>query len=278
MAYPDELNLTQLATLKNQQLDPPPIGAITSIAVTNGGSGYTSLPAVVISAPTPPLGSPGTQAVATAVISGGAVVGVNVTTPGQGYTAPTIGFSGGGGTGAVATANVGSDTALSRLISAASAVIIGALNIPTVFDPGTNMTERRNGNGGDRMVTKVSPIISITSLTIDGVAIPASDGTSAGYLFDDHLVYLIGYTFTRGIQNVTLVYRAGVVAGSVTQLALEQACLVTCALWWKRRAHIDQASMSTPSGLGSINFTQKDLPPEAWTVINDLKRVVPVTP
>lgn len=77
------------------------------IHVTNGGSGYTSVPTVTFT------GGAGSGAAATAIVFRGAVVGVIVTTEGSGYTsAPTIGFSGGGGTGAAATASIQNATAL----------------------------------------------------------------------------------------------------------------------------------------------------------------------
>ncbi len=54
-------------------------GGVTSITLTNGGTGYTSAPNVLI------LGGSGTGATATATISGGAVTGFTVTAPGTGY-------------------------------------------------------------------------------------------------------------------------------------------------------------------------------------------------
>ncbi|AWY43858.1 phage tail protein [Pseudomonas putida] len=53
-------------------------------------------------------GGGGTGATATAVVSGGEVTGFNITNAGSGYTsAPTIAMTGGGGTGASATAVLG---------------------------------------------------------------------------------------------------------------------------------------------------------------------------
>lgn len=85
------------------------VGGVTTVAVGNGGSGYTSAPAVAFT------GGAGTGAQATAVLGTGAdagkVVAVQVTSAGSGYTtAPTIAFTGGAGTGATATASFG-DTA-----------------------------------------------------------------------------------------------------------------------------------------------------------------------
>lgn len=79
---------------------------VVSIAVTAGGSGYTSAPTVAI---TPTVGdATGSGATAEAVVEDGVVTAVRVTDPGKAYSlTPTVAFSGGGGTGATATANVG---------------------------------------------------------------------------------------------------------------------------------------------------------------------------
>lgn len=54
-------------------------------------------------------GGGGTGAAATAVLTSGVVTGITVTNAGSGYTsAPTVAFSGGAGSGASATATVGS--------------------------------------------------------------------------------------------------------------------------------------------------------------------------
>ena len=59
---------------------------VSSIKVTNGGSGYRN-PVVTISAPA----AGGTQAIATATVTRGVVTAITVTNPGSGYTAaPTI--------------------------------------------------------------------------------------------------------------------------------------------------------------------------------------------
>lgn len=88
----------------------PISGSVIDATITNGGSGYTSSPTVTITNPDFPSGSGpspgGAQATATAIVSGGAVILVNITFGGYGYFEPIITFSGGGGTGAAATANL----------------------------------------------------------------------------------------------------------------------------------------------------------------------------
>lgn len=92
---------------------------VKNITVTNGGSGYTSVPTVTIT------GGGGIGATATAIISGGKITGINVNSPGgmipgapgtltltgPYYTsAPTVIITGGGGTGATATATITTST------------------------------------------------------------------------------------------------------------------------------------------------------------------------
>lgn len=74
---------------------------IVSVAVTNGGTGYTTAPTVAIT------GTGGSGATATATVVNGAVTAVTITNAGEGYETATVALSGGGGTGATATANIG---------------------------------------------------------------------------------------------------------------------------------------------------------------------------
>jgi hypothetical protein len=80
-------------------------GNIIAIVMTSNGSGYTSAPTVVI---TDANGTGlGATATATYTVSGGFYnITVTVLTQGAGYIRPIISFSGGGGTGATAVAQV----------------------------------------------------------------------------------------------------------------------------------------------------------------------------
>jgi len=95
---------------------------LEKIDVTNGGSGYTSPPTVLVEAPTGPSGA---TAFASAEVKDGKVTEITVLSNGSQYTQnPTITLSGGGGTGAAVTTGiqpiyygVESSTALSSGIS-----------------------------------------------------------------------------------------------------------------------------------------------------------------
>jgi hypothetical protein len=107
-------------------------GYVTGLKITAPGTGYTSEPTILIgqvtpggtsggainqiiilnggsnytSAPTVSFtGGGGSGATATAILTAGIITSFNITNPGSGYTGnPTVGFTGGGGAGAVALA------------------------------------------------------------------------------------------------------------------------------------------------------------------------------
>jgi hypothetical protein len=262
----DESNLTTLAALK-AWLDPPPLGAISSVEVTAGGAGYTSATASIV-------GTPGSGAVLSVTIVAGVITAISVTSGGKEYLSPNVVIVG-DGAGATATAHVGADVALTQLINDASNVISDQLSLVIAAD--TSFTETYNGSGKGCMTLRQYPATSVTSVSIGGVALAASANQSAGYLLDasSNTLHFIGGVFPRDVQNVTVTYKAGIPANDRRLGSIERACIHTCALWWKRRPHIDQTSMATTSGLGSISFKQADLPDEAWTIIRQLQRVAP---
>ena len=74
---------------------------VKTIAVINGGSGYTSAPTVTVTS------TSGTGTIATANVTNKIITSVTISYVGSGYTtAPTVSFTGGGGTGATATATL----------------------------------------------------------------------------------------------------------------------------------------------------------------------------
>jgi hypothetical protein len=75
-------------------------GAVYTIKVTNGGSGYTSAPTVEVS-------GDGSSLAATATVVGGVVTEIEVTNEGSGYNQCSITLTGGGGAGAEAYAVLG---------------------------------------------------------------------------------------------------------------------------------------------------------------------------
>ena len=89
-----KVSIADLVTYSNQ--------TVASITVDTAGTGYSTAPTVTIGAPDR---ADGVQAVATATTDGDTITGITVTNGGFGYnSAPTVTISGGGGSGATATA------------------------------------------------------------------------------------------------------------------------------------------------------------------------------
>ncbi len=113
---------------------------------------------------------------------------------------------------------------------------------------------------------------AIFSLTIDGIAIPASSPAplGAGYLFDDSSIYLVGHVFRRGQQNVTVAYTAGYEA---TPPEIEQACIELVGLKYKERDRIGQVSKNLAGEV--VAFSQKDMPASVQTLLDQYRNQVP---
>lgn len=93
---------------------------LDSITLTNQGTGYTSAPTVTITVTGIVTNWP---ASVTSLVGTGAITSLTLTSPGSGYgvTAPTVGFTGGGGSGATATAQlIGSPISTVITITSAS--------------------------------------------------------------------------------------------------------------------------------------------------------------
>jgi hypothetical protein len=88
----------------------PISGSIISYTVTDGGSGYSNSPTITITAPDFPSGTlpfpNGSQATATAIVSGGVIQSILSQYGGYGYFQPLVTITDTSGTGATATATV----------------------------------------------------------------------------------------------------------------------------------------------------------------------------
>ena len=118
-------------------------GNIDSIAVTNGGSGYSSsdLPTVLIH-------GDGVGATATAVVTGDEITDINITNQGYGYSFAYIEFvDNGTGTGAAATATLGSVPVSLIQESIEAAAVPGTVDRIAVDNAGDNYSV------GDVLVT-----------------------------------------------------------------------------------------------------------------------------
>jgi uncharacterized phiE125 gp8 family phage protein len=135
------------------------------------------------------------------------------------------------------------DALLTRLVTAASDFITRATG--RVWVP-TDFTETQSGSGGSVIFPNQYPVISVSSVTIDGAAIPArAEVTGSGWVLDGDVIRLIGYTVTPGVANVAIVYRAGLAS---VPTDVEQAVIELAAYRYKVKDRMSIASKSLPAG------------------------------
>ena len=147
-------------------------GTVTSFTITNGGSGYTTAPAVTLNN----TGTGGSGASATAVIAG-RVVAVNLTAgtlhTNRGYSsAPLVGFTGGGGSGAAAIAN---------MTGSVTRVVITAGGVYPRTGAGSTVTVTFSGGGGSGATGTVTTAnINGTTKRVTGVTITNAGSAYTG--------------------------------------------------------------------------------------------------
>lgn len=132
----------------------------------------------------------------------------------------------------------GFQTEAENLINRTSTVILRWLGRGTIIR--ASATQVYNGDGSDELVLRDWPVTGINSLTVDGETIPAKTGwDNTGYYTDEgddySILYLDGYAFSPGRQNVTISASWGYTTGAVQYLELEEACLLLCSYYYSRR-------------------------------------------
>lgn len=168
------------------------------------------------------------------------------------------------------------DALINALIPQASAQIENYCN--RTFAQ-ASYSETRNGNNASSMFLRQVPIVSVASLSVDGVAIAASpDPQTFGYVFDEDTIYIRGCRsgaptrFERGVQNVAISYSAGF---SAIPADVAQACIELIA--WKRakRNRIDKRS-ETLGQQQTQAYDLSDMPASVKSVINSYR--IPMVP
>ncbi len=143
-------------------------GEVDSVTITAGGSGYTSAPTVVIQ------GDGDGLAAGTATIASGAVTGVTITASGSGYSFAFISFTGGGGSNATGTVNLGDADSLPALQSAVEgAAVNGTLDRVIVTNAGQDyaasdvqVTVEGDGSGAEASAYVNSATGALTSIRV----------------------------------------------------------------------------------------------------------------
>ena len=154
-------------------------GSVTFIKVTNGGSGYTTATVTITGA--------GTGAAASAWISGGKIIGIQMSAFGSGYEAGTTVTITGNGTGAVATAQVGLPSWQGKELT------IDCLSAVTFAASGSSPTQS-NWTG--------APITVPAGASIDWIGMGSSGWRAARFTQSD-------YVSPNGDGSVTLKTQSG---------------------------------------------------------------------
>jgi hypothetical protein len=107
------------------------------------------------------------------------------------------------------------DVLLGRMISAASRFVLTYLSRDIAA---TDYTVTVNGDDTQKIFPYQYPIIGVSALSINGTAQqPATmPPTRSGYAWDKESIFIYGFGFTRGFQNITYTYSAGFQAAETT--------------------------------------------------------------
>ena len=175
--------------------------------------------------------------------------------------------------------NTADDALFTRLVTAASsaAQLYMGRNIPSA-----SYVEAYNGNSRQALLLRQSPIVSITSVTVDNTTIPqATAQPGAGWRFDTMFLYLDGYgfnrsdgggtsSFNRGIQNVVVTYTAGY---ATVPFDIAQATIEMAGYLYKSKDRIGEASKLVA---GQTIAYIRDINPNTLRTLDQYKRTVGV--
>lgn len=160
------------------------------------------------------------------------------------------------------------DALLESLISAASSFIQGILGREF---KAADYTQTENGTGAGHMVAFAFPVISVTSVKIDGRDIPpAANQVSAGFIADEFAFHLRGFRFTKGVQNVEIKYRAGY---ETIPESIDNCCCELVAKKYKYRDRIGHLSKILQGE--TITYEKSDLTEEMKSILRNFAKVVP---
>ena len=161
------------------------------------------------------------------------------------------------------------DAVLSTLISAESAFIQSYLDRVLQISP---YTDQFSGTGRNRHHLYNYPCTAVTSVTVNGTAIPLTTSpTVAGYMMiDDSVVLIGGYQYSRGDWNCIISYTAGI----ATPLDIAHACIELVAMRYRER---DRIAISSKGLAGeTTSYVTKSMPDHVKDILKPYKKVIPI--
>jgi len=141
-------------------------------------------------------------------------------------------------------ATAGADTTYDDLLTRLITAVSDQMTVELGFSPKqSTVTELRNGHGQKAMTLNRFPVISVTSVKVDGNTIPARPAVgSAGWVLSSGgVLQLDGYRFDEGVLNVELGYQAGY---ATVPSDIEQAVIKMVLLQFQDRKRIGVSSTS----------------------------------
>ncbi len=169
----------------------------------------------------------------------------------------------------IKTEDTTSDALLALLVTAASDFIQNILNRTFAA---ADYVQRTNGNGVEVMLAADYPILTVASVSINGVGIPAAaNDTAVGYVFGEDAIYLRGFKFSKGVKNVVLSYRAGY---NATPPTVADCCATLVSKKFKYLDRIGHVSKILAGE--TVTYEKSDLTDELKSVLRNYAKVVPI--
>ena len=207
------------------------IGSVGQIGIVQGGTGYTSAPAVIISAPN---SANGVQATAVATITANVVSSITITEAGTGYTSsPTVTFNGGGGSGANAVSGITTFATgtVSVLVTAGGTGYTNASNLTVTIAGGGGANAAAQGIVSGGIVTQVvmtnvgSGYTNSSNITVTIAGGGGTNATAKAIINTEPVVGIQSFSGRVWIANGRTVTYSG--AGSYSDFTSVSAGTVT---------------------------------------------------
>lgn len=155
---------------------------------------------------------------------------------------------------------------------------------PDTLTAVTTFTDTVSGNGSRRLFLNNFPIVSVTSVVVNGRTIPQSTAYGvAGWFIEDNKTSIAirdgsgsfssfcgsSYSFAPGIGNVSVSYTAGY---EETPSDLYEWSLKACTVLVNRRTREDQASQAIPNS-GETSYRSWAFAPEVLAGLQPYRRI-----
>jgi hypothetical protein len=260
LSYTNSLLISRADTGTQRNAVAIQTGTITGFAQGNVGSGYTSVPAVSITAPDDVSGI---QATATARLSGGGVTGVTVSQGGSGYSdgsivtfsapqlaggvAPTAHVTQSGGSISaivIDTAGSGYTSAPTVTVGGGNGFVAGTVTISASTIVGLTITNAGTGYSTAPTVTIAPPASGTTAVYTALIAV-------GGVKINNTNDYLMSFANGEGVNGEWAARFPGSLGNSLTVSMADSASFGA----WAYKANFDSApsTSSYADGLGGSN-------------------------